>query len=961
MDGERWRRLDELFHVAVELPEDRRRAFLDEACGGDAELRAEVERLIESEAGGEAFFRSYAGEIARLAAAVTSESGASLGRYRLVRELGRGGMGTVMLAERADGEYDQQVAVKLVTTGVAAADLLQRLRDERQILARLEHPNIARLLDGGTTEQGAPFLVMEYVDGLPIDEHAERHDLSLEDRLRLFLDVCSAVAHAHQHGVIHRDIKAGNILVSTDGRPKLLDFGIAKVIADAEAEDVTRTVARRLTPEYASPEQIRGAPVGPTTDVYALGGVLYRLLTGAAPHRVEGPSLAEWERVVCHTSPSAPSERVRVRAASEGSRSAITGSWSQLLRGDLDKIVLKALHREPSRRYATVQELIDDLERHLRGEPVLARGDSWIYRGSRFARKRRVELTLGGVALVAVGALIVRPLGPDPPFGSSSVEFVENRVAVGVFANETGDSGLAPLGAMTMDWIVEGLAKTGLVEVVPAVVSVAVHQQSDSAEATPTSIASRVARETGAATVVSGAMYRSGDSIEFRTRITDARTGALLQVLDPLRTHAAEGHLALQPLRQQVTASLAAVLNPRLGDYALAIEQPPSYDAYEAFVTAVEAYVGLDDESALAHWRRATELDEDYFSAHLASALPLINLGRFAEADSVARWVQAAGVDLAPLEEASMRFLISYLRGDREEAYRLAVRGAEVAPTSVLAYQAAREALDTRRFHEAIERISAIDPTRGFMNGWVSYWTVMTQAHHALGDHGAELVQARRGRAQYPESMSLLAAEVQAQAARGRLWALLSLMRRAAELEPQLGWTVERLGLTAVRELRAHGHGLDLWLALRQLRSALEEAGGPEQPADAIALALGLYEAGEWARVRELAAAWESRASGSEAFRLAALNALAGIRLGLRDGTDVAGWLAADTTAYRFGEPAFWAMRIHAVAGRRDAAVTALRSARASGFPWTLELHREQDLAGLVGYAPFEELQQGVH
>jgi len=933
VDRERWQRLDDLFHEAVRVPEERRGAFLDEACGGDEELRAELEELIASDRGGDAFFEKYAGGIARLATALTGDVGESVGRYRLLRELGRGGMGTVMLAERADGEYDQQVAIKLVTLGVAAGDLLRRLREERQILARLEHPNIARLLDGGTTDQGAPYLVMEYVDGLPIDEHAETRDLSLEDRLRMFVDVCSAVEHAHEHGVIHRDIKPGNILVSGEGRPKLLDFGIAKVLDEVQAGEVTRTVARRLTPEYASPEQIQGAPVGPTTDVYALGGVLYRLLTGVVPHHVEGSSLAEWERVVCHTNPPAPSERVRTdpeAARSASTRSPSTGSWTQRLRGDLDNIALKALHHDPTRRYPSVRALREDLERYQRGEPVRARGDSWLYRGSRFARRHRIELSLGAVAVAAITALLVPRDAPLPAPGP--VQLVENRVAVGVFANETGDPELAPLGAMTMDWIVDGLAKTGVVEVVPAVVSVAVFQQSDSnATATPTSMASRVAQETGAATVVSGAIYRAGDSLEFRARITDARTGALLQALEPIRTHVGEGHLALQPLRQQVTASLATVLNPRLSDYAMVIEQPPSYDAYEAFVRGVEAYVRLDDETALASWRRATQLEEDYASAHLASALPLINLGRLAEADSVARWVQGRGYDLAPLEEASMHFLLTYLSGDREEAYELAVRGAEVAPTSVLAYQAAREALDTRRFHEAIERISALDPTRGFMNGWVSYWTVTTQAHHALGDHGGELARARAGRAQYPGSMSMLAAEVQAQAARGRMWALGSLLGQAAELEPQLGWTVDRLGLTAVRELRAHGHRLDLWLAMRQLRSALRDASEPASPAEAVALALGFYEAGDWARVRDLAGAWEPRAADADAFRLAAVRTLAEIRLGLGDGASVARRLEADTAAYRFGEPDFWAMRIHAVADRPEAAASCTGSRTSRG------------------------------
>lgn len=955
MDGERWERLDELFHEAVGLPADERGRFLDEACGDDAELKARLDELLRSDSHADALFQDYSGEIARIADSLIQGTGTTVGRYRLIRELGRGGMGTVMLAERADGEYDQQVAVKFVTSGVVATDLLERFREERQILARLQHPNIARLLDGGTTPQGAPYLVMEYVDGVPIDEYADEAELGLDDRLRIFVDVCAAVEHAHQEGVVHRDIKPGNILVPQDGRPRLLDFGIAKVLAETEAEDVTRTLARRLTPEYASPEQIQGKAVGPATDVYALGGVLYRLLTGVPTHRVESSSLAEWERVVCHTHPRPPSQRVRDEPA------AVTGgstSWGARLKGDLDRIALKALHHDPERRYASVRALREDLERHLRGEPVRARGDSWLYRVSRLGRRHRLELSLAGLAAAALAALLLQ----SPDSSSSNVtEFVDNRIAVGVFANETGDPDLDPLGAMTMDWIVEGLAKTGLVEVVPAAVTMAVFQRSDApGPATATTVVSQVARETGAATVVSGAIYARDDSIEFRTRITDARTGTLLQVLDPLRATVDNGTDALQPLRQQVTTALATVLNPRLSDYAMVIDQPPSYDAYEAFVLGVEAYVRLDDEAALEHWSRAGRLDDGYISAHLATALPLINLGRFAEADSVARWVRDQNVELAPLEEASMRFLLAYLRGDREEAYRMAVRGADVAPTSVLAYQAAREALDTRRFREAIERISSIDPARGFMQGWVSYWTVMTQAYHALGDHGEELEQARRGRDQYPRSMSVLATELQAQAARGRLLAIRSLLIQASELEPQLAWSPERLGLTAVRELKAHGHGLDVWLAMGQLRSTLESAGPPESPAEALSLALGFYEAEDWSRARELAADWWPRAAEAEAQRLEAVETLARLRLGVTDGSQVARGLEADTASYRFGEPSYWAMRIHAVAGRRDAAVAALRAARDRGFPWTIELHREQDLSALRGYGPYEELQRGV-
>ncbi len=299
-------------------------------------------------------------------------------------------MGAVYLAERADGQYQQRVALKLIKRGMDSEQVLARFRAERQILASLDHPNIARLLDGGSTEQGLPFFAMEYIEGEPIDTYASRAGLSVEDRLRLFLQVCGAVAYAHQHLVIHRDIKPLNILVTPEGTPKLLDFGIAKVLHAGGDETSTVTGMRLLTPEYASPEQVEGRHATTVSDVYALGVVLYELLTGRSPYRLRSRTPQEVVEAVRTTDPDRPSqagddEKVRRR-----------------LRGDLDTILLTALRKEPDRRYQSVEQFAADVRRHLDGMPVLARPDTFGYRAGKFVRRNRVPVAAGALVVLAL-------------------------------------------------------------------------------------------------------------------------------------------------------------------------------------------------------------------------------------------------------------------------------------------------------------------------------------------------------------------------------------------------------------------------------------------------------------------------------------------------------------------------------------------------------------------------------
>ena len=390
--SDRFQRCEELFHAALALEGAAREAFLEEACATDRGLRAEVERLLSAHARAGDFIGSPAVAPPATWAGAEEGAGRRIGPYSIVRELGRGGMGAVYLAERADGQYQHRVALKLIKRGMDTEQVLARFRSERQILASLDHPNIARLLDGGSTDQGLPFFAMEYIEGEPIDTYAGRAGLSVEDRLRLFLQVCGAVAYAHQNLVIHRDIKPLNILVTSEGTPKLLDFGIAKVLHPGGEETSTVTSMRLLTPEYASPEQVEGRHATTVSDVYALGVVLYELLTGRSPYRLRSRTPQEVVEAVRTTDPERPSqagddEKVRRR-----------------LRGDLDTILLTALRKEPGRRYQSVEQFGADVRRHLEGMPVLARPDTFGYRAGKFVRRNRVPVAAGSLVVLALVA-----------------------------------------------------------------------------------------------------------------------------------------------------------------------------------------------------------------------------------------------------------------------------------------------------------------------------------------------------------------------------------------------------------------------------------------------------------------------------------------------------------------------------------------------------------------------------
>ena len=560
MTPDNWNAAKELFEAALELDSSQRSAFLAENCREES-VRQQVERLLNDyqEAGSfldapalnpnipgsnalgqiqqedASFLHSQSGKFPATATSAEAENpmvGRQLGAYKLMRRVGQGGMAAVFLAARADDEYHKQVAVKLVQPGLDSRDLLDRFRTERQTLAGLDHPNIVKLLDGGSTPDGLPFLVMDYVDGKPIDEYCDQHKLSVDDRLHLFGKVCDAVQYAHQNLVIHRDLKPSNILVVGDGTPKLLDFGIAKVLSpehSAQELQLTQTGTRCMTLAYASPEQMRAKHVTPSTDIYSLGVVLYELLTGHRPYRLTQHTPAEIERAICEQEPENPStavSRVENETSSDGRPATRTPELVSLvregqpdklrrrLRGDLDNIVLKALQKEPQRRYESVADFSEDIGRHLQHLPVMARPSTFAYRASKFVQRHKAEVSAALVILVviaAAAAFAFNSLGFRERLAIGSPHPRIQSLAVLPLANLSGDPAQEYFSDGMTDALITDLAQIGSLKVISRTSTL---QYKQTKKTLP-----EIARELNVDGIVEGTVQRSGDHLRITAQL----------------------------------------------------------------------------------------------------------------------------------------------------------------------------------------------------------------------------------------------------------------------------------------------------------------------------------------------------------------------------------------------------------------------------------------------------------
>jgi tetratricopeptide (TPR) repeat protein len=636
---DRWTRIEDIVDQALDLPAGARDAFLRTACGADSELRRAAEEWLAACADPARFPDSPAAVFA--APLMSTGAGSALdqeipelqriGSYRLVRELGRGGMGTVYLAERDDGQLDRRVAIKVMRRGTGGDDhLRRRFLEERQILARLEHPHIATLIDGGITPDGRLYFVMQYVEGAPIDRYCDEQHLPVDARLRIFLNVCAAVHHAHRHQVVHRDLKPGNILVTTDGQAKLLDFGIAKLLEPASpSADLTRTGERLLTPEYASPEQIRGEAVTPASDVHALGVLLHRLLTGQRPFRQNSHTRHELEHAILEQEPTQPSEAVT------------SPSDRRRLRGDLDAIVLTALRKDPALRYADAGHLADDIRRHLAGQPVRARGRAPGSRLRALAGRYRVSLAAAGAGmLLGAAALAVSPVRTRwsaPAANAANALLAVGRIVD--YRTSAGYESAAPL----VDMLATNLARTRGLAVVSAGRMYELVQQAAAGDSTDERYG-RAARLAGASEIVNGAIYATpAGGVRLDLRRESVASGTILGA------YTATG-ADLFALADSATVSLVAGLGLIAPTGSIADVTTRSLEAYRLYMqglrlfhagkrpaadSSFQAALLVDSTFAMAayyrarnsgyEWRfpSATSADREVFTERFARALRL--------------------------------------------------------------------------------------------------------------------------------------------------------------------------------------------------------------------------------------------------------------------------------------------------------------------------------------------------
>lgn len=671
MTGEGWQQLKDVLQAAWEMDAGERPAFLNQIGAQDPKLRSNVEALLASDQNiGEFLSRPL------VAAAVGPRNGAGslgggftpvqpteliggrrIGPYQILREIGRGGMGTVHLGERADGLYRKRVAIKLIRAELGAADM-RRFRKERQVVAILDHPNIARLLDGGVTEDGIPYLVMEYLEGERIDSWCDTRKLPVPDRLRLFRNVCAAVQYAHDKQVIHRDLKPANILVTADGTPKLLDFGIAKVLnPELFGQTIeTITVPGPMTPEYASPEQVRGEHVGPASDVYALGMVLYHLLTGRLAYSVQGSDLQRIAKVICEQDPVKPSDAVfssKPKPSGEDtsgadltpeSISAARGKTPTGLRrhlaGDLDNIVLKALRKEPERRHASVAQLSADLDRFLQNRPVQAHRETLWYLGRKFLKRNRSPATAAALTAALFLAAVAGLTRFGRPGGSDTAE--PRSLAVVQIENLAQDSSLAWMDRGLCELIATNLANAKGIQVISAErVRELLGRRATSESHLPAAQVRDVAREARADLFLSGALTRRSGRIRLDLRVLETATG---HVLFTGKVEGAGAH-AVFDMANDAAANILTRLAP-----VQAAPKPNVAAALTADLEALHAYEeGLSERSrfqgpeALRAFQRAIDLDPQFVMAHYYLADSMRFYGNVPEARrTIARAVQLA-------------------------------------------------------------------------------------------------------------------------------------------------------------------------------------------------------------------------------------------------------------------------------------------------------------------------------
>src|SRR6266536_6354384 len=637
-------------------------------------------------------------------------------RYDVEREIGAGGMARVYLA--VEQHPHRRVAIKVLDPELSTRLLRERFIREVDLSSNLSHPHIVPIFSAGEAG-GLFYYVMPYVEGESLRHRLQRErKLALDDALHIARDVADALAFAHGQGIIHRDIKPENILLSGD-HAIVADFGIARAISAAGSLTLTQTGQSIGSPGYMSPEQAMGSmELDARTDVYSLGCVLFEMLAGETPVRHDvDRGVFNW-------------------AALESGR-GLRGADTGVVRA-VKHAISRALAPRPDDRFPSAVAFAAALGGPAHRTSVPTR--------SLFAGRHGRRIALGG-GVVAAAAVAVVLAVRRPASGLN-----DRRVVVAVIENRTGDSSLDNLGHMAADWVTQGLAQTGLVEVVPSVsvISSSVAPGVHTPGHLDAAALRTLGRETGAGTVVSGAYYRQADSIRFQVQISAAKDGTVLRALEPVAGPISQPLAAVEAVRQRVMAALATLFDSRLSRWASMASQPPNFHAYQEFIAGLDRMVQFDSRGAIGHFRRAAQEDTTFRLPLIFAAHEHMDLGEFATADSIAHAVERSPGRLSPLDQHYLTWVLAQTRGDRQRALETAREMAVIAPNSETLWLVAQCALALNRPREMIAALTALGPDRGLFRGSSVYWYYLTFAHHLMGDHRGELKEALEGRRRHP-------------------------------------------------------------------------------------------------------------------------------------------------------------------------------------------------------------------